>query len=343
MPALLLLLFGAPITLEFGASSQLEVSVIGQLRLTENDRPSGASEVQVNLHRLRETLRLHAWDRRLSFGLSLNTTPAVQELIELSVEGRPAPWLRLRGGFFKVPFTAYRAQSYAELSFVDWATTVTRPFGAEHQVGLEANATVEAWTLVFGAFGGAPVRAAHGLGLAPTFGLPTRNLADLNDLGLPGPLHPELFTRVSFRSEATGLELIGSAAIDLAPEDQRDLTLRLAPELRGHFGPFEAAGVFYVGGPAGGLSQLKGALLEAHLDVDPGLRLSLRWSALARSSALVAASGAPKFEDERVLAVAFRLIGSQLEVIGDLAQLTRVPAGAGSEEWRARAQLQAGW
>jgi hypothetical protein len=343
MPPLILVLLGAPISLELGGSSQLEVSVIGQLRLTESDRPGGASEVQVNLQRLRETLRLYTFDRRFAFGLSVNTTPAVQELIELSIEGRPTPWLRLKGGFFKVPFTAYRAQSYAELSFVDWATLVTRPFGAEHQLGLELHAAVESWTLVFGTFGGAPVRAAHGLGLAPSFGLPTRNLANLNDLGLPGRLHPELFTRVSFRSAAAGLELIASAAIDLSPEEQRDLAFRAAPEVRWRGGPAEAFGVFYVGGPSSAPTQLKGGLVEAHLDVDDGLRLSARWSALAREPELVDASRAPKFEEERTFAMMFRVLGAQLELIADLAQLRQVRALGVVEEWRARAQVQGGW
>lgn len=343
MFALFTLVCAAPISLELGSSAQLELSMIAQLRATEQDRPSGASQMQVNLQRLRETIRLWTLDRSLGFGLSVNTTPAALELIEASVELRPLPWLKGRAGLYKVPFTAYRAGSYAELSFVDWATTVTRPFGAEQQVGLEGTFTWGEWSATIGLFGGAPARAAQGLGLAPTFHLSTRNLADLTNLGLPGPLHPEIFARVSGRFAALGLELVGSAAYDLAPELQRDLAFRAAPELKWRAGPVEALGLFYVGGERGRETQLKGGLLEVHLDVDPGLRASARWAGLARDPSLVAASGAPRFEEERAVALAFRILGTQLELLGDLAQLREQRVAGVFEEWRARAQLQGGW
>lgn len=203
---------------------------------------------------------------RFRFGVQLSTTPAALEILDWWMDGRILEQLQVRLGQYKVPFTRYRQQSFSKCLLVDWGN-VTRPFGAERQIGLmlhNGDAGPQ-WQYAIGLFNGQNSRRAHGVGPADVYAVPLPNPSDLR---APGPLedkwHPELVFRLQHNSHgiATLVPTDGrggdlrhalalSASWDNLPDDAelttRNDLLRLAPEilLKAYGAAF--IGIVYVG------------------------------------------------------------------------------------------------
>lgn len=362
--------------LDLGGGDRVRAQLAAQLRASATGGEDAATEGTIALPRVRPGLRATLLERRLAVALTLNTSPSALELIDLWVEGVVEPGLlRVRAGQWKVPFTRYRSLSFTELSFVDWARTVTVPFGAEHAIGVAAAGVLPGWGTEWdlGVFAGEPTRAAQGTGLASTYRERVPNLSELGSLGLVDGVHPELVGRVTQRLGAAGgdrVELTLSVAGDLAPEPRRDLALRVAPELYARAGSSSGRVVLYAGfaelsgdplAPA-----LFGVLAELAVTPLPALELALRYARTARTAGLradarrfaeqlvggssaeereaalarAAEIGREDAEQELALGATWRVLGPGLQLQGDAAWLTSEGARGASHGFRLRLQAQ---
>lgn len=199
----------------------------------------------ITINRLRLVIGSRFLDGRVRSSVQLNFAPGALELIDVWFLYAPLPKLALRVGQFKVPYTRYRAQSFAALSLVDWSP-VTRMFGSERQIGLEfLNPAPDdlSWEFAAGVFAGTNVRASHGVGLVEEYGEAPVNRSDLTSYRVPSAFHPELVGRVAKNfgaiDTAANTDLRGgpfrsslglSGAWDIRPVAQEDLTGRIALE-----------------------------------------------------------------------------------------------------------------
>jgi hypothetical protein len=367
-----------PLAVDLGRGDRVLAGVALQLRATAAGDDEGAVRVDVALPRVRPGLRGVLLDRRLTLAVTLNTSPTALELIEAWSEIELArPWLRIRVGQWKVPFTRYRGASFSDLVLVDWARTVTVPFGAEHAIGVAASGTVAGvgtrWDV--GLFTGAPSRAAHGTGLAACYGERIEYASALGSLHGIDSVHPELAFRVSQalgeRAEAGGGVLLSlSIAGDLAPEPRRDLALRMAPELHARIGVASAHLILYAGlAPIGDdplAPALLGALAELDVPVTQDVELAVRFARTARTGALQAdarahagravvdappdereavatrhaRTGRVDAEQEVAIGVRWSVVGRTVALQGDAAWLTEEGEHGVAHGWRLRLQTQ---
>lgn len=361
--------------LELGGDDRVRAQLAAQLRASAAGGEDTDVAGTIALQRVRPGLRATLLEQRLSVALTLNTSPAALELVELWAEGVIEPGvLRVRAGQWKVPFTRYRSRSFTDLAFVDWARTVTVPFGAEHALGIALAGTLRPgteWDL--GVFAGEPSRASHGTGLAATYGERVPNLSDLGALRAVDRVHPELVGRITQRlggREENGVDVTLSVAGDLAPEPRRDLALRLAPELSARHGNVSGLVVLYAGlAPIGAdtlAPALFGVLAEIAVEPLPQLGLALRYARTARTAALLddarrhaaqlvtdapaeehdtvveraARIGREHAEQELALGASWRMLGRALQLQGDAAWLTSEGEGSATHGFRLRLQLQ---
>ena len=199
----------------------------------------------ITINRLRLVMGSRFLDGRVRSSVQLNFAPGALELIDVWFLYAPLPKLALRIGQFKVPYTRYRAQSFAALSLVDWSP-VTRMFGSERQIGLEfLNPAPDdlSWEFAAGIFAGTNVRASHGVGLVEEYGETPVNRSDLTSFRVPSSFHPELVGRVAKNfgaiDTAANTDIRGgpfrssvglSGAWDTRPVAKEDLTGRIALE-----------------------------------------------------------------------------------------------------------------
>lgn len=357
------------------APPSLTPTLVAQLRFTASEVPDGAAPSPLlEVRRLRVGLRGAALDGRLTGAVVVNATPSALELIDLWAEYVLTPTLRLRGGQFKQPFTAYRMRSFTELAFVDWAL-VTRAFGGERQLGFELHdrGAQRATELSVGLWGGTTVRSAHGQGVAATYGEPVANLSDLRAYALPDAPHPELTGRFAWhspRGAAVRVDLGLSASADLRPVEAHDLRAAVAPELAVAAGPLRLELTGYLGAAdlveRGGLGLLAGVLAELQGRVGDravvGLRYArvqadgaLRDDARARAERLVDAAPADQraalqrryvdagrvaYDQELTVGASVRLVGASLSAQADFGWLRTARDSGDRDELRGRAQLQ---
>jgi len=352
----------------------LTPTLVAQLRFTGSEVVDAASPSPlVEVRRLRLGLRGSALEGRLTGAVVLNTTPAALELIDAWAEYAVTPTLRLRGGQFKQPFTAYRMRSFTELAFVDWAI-VTRPFGGERQLGFELHdrGAARATEFSVGVWGGATVRAAHGQGVAATYGEPVTNPSDLRAYALPDAPHPELTGRFAWRSPrgaAVRVDLGVSATFDARPVAAHDLRAAVAPEAAVGFGPLRLEFTGYLGASdlveRPGLGLLGGVLAELQGSLGDRAVIALRYARVqygdalrddARARADHLLHGAPAeqqstlqrrysdagrvaAEEELTLGASVRLLGRSLSTQADFGWLHADRDGGDRDELRGRAQL----
>ncbi|MEW5741961.1 MAG: porin [Myxococcota bacterium] len=275
--------------LEPGFATQLRLSVSGS---TDSD-----ARAQVELRRLRLSLRGRFLDGRLTFFFQMNTTPAALELIDVWANVRFLEGLELRVGQFKTPFTRFRGQSFLSLSLADWPVFSTH-FGSERQLGLlvhDGGGDGSHWVYQVGVFTGVNARASFARGLADVYAEALTNPSDLRTFHGPTSLHPELVARVGH--EAAGVHsaqdsderggglrhsLHFSAAWDLRPAYPIDFSARLAPEVL-----LKWNHVFLdVVAAAGWFKDAAGAVGLASVgeNVEAGWRFSPRWEVTGRFS-----------------------------------------------------------
>lgn len=225
-----------------GLATQLRVSVEHTEQLAGDPEET---DVEVEFRRLRVLVGSEFLDGMIQSSFQVNIAPRAFELIDMWVSYRPLRRLGVRAGQFKIPYTRYRAQSFAALSLVDWSP-VTRIFGAERQIGfelLDPAPKSSSWQYAAGVFAGPNARGAHAVGITEIYGESPVNRSDLRT----GPgitrIHPELVGRVAKNLGAIDTsqnsdsrrgplrQSFGlSAAWDARPEPREDLTARAAFE-----------------------------------------------------------------------------------------------------------------
>ncbi len=284
-------------SLAVGLAAQLQLRV--KSSGTRSDRDTDAS---LFMRRIRPTLKGTALSKDLKWYLHLSTAPGSVEFMDFYLDYTFSPYLRLRLGDCKVPFTRYRIQSFKHLTFVNWAV-VTRYFGNERQYGVTLHSGYEKPMPVeyaVGVYAGQNLRASNASGLATVYGEARPNPSNLLD---PAPLeepHPEIVGRVAYNlggiDVGTDTDFAGgsprfsaglSVAWDLRPTVHQDLALRLAPEVLFKAFGFSFAALGYVGfvppeGEDSGAERLRlavaGALVQASYLLMKRLELSVRYA-----------------------------------------------------------------
>ncbi len=229
----------------FGFASQLEFDYEQQFPGAGLEKD--ASET-LQFRRIRLTLSSSFIDGRIQSKFQINATPSAFELIDMWLAFTRFKFATMRIGQFKIPYDRYRAQSFAVLSFVDWAPT-TRMFGSERQIGIETLASGDFLNLeyAFGIFTGVNARASHGVGIAEVYGEVPQNPSELGSGEIVTEFHPELAGRVAKNfgeiNTDTNSDVIGTKhlrhslgvgfAWDARPNPTEDLALRLSAEWLG--------------------------------------------------------------------------------------------------------------
>jgi hypothetical protein len=157
-----------------------------------------ASTETLEFRRIRFTLSSSFIEGRITSRFQINLTPSAFELIDMWFAFTRFKFATFRIGQFKIPYDRYRAQSFAALSFVDWAPT-TRMFGSERQIGGEMLASGGFLDLEYaiGIFSGVNARAAHGVGITEVYGDVPRSPSDLGFGEVVSAFHPEIAARVA--------------------------------------------------------------------------------------------------------------------------------------------------
>lgn len=202
----------------------------------------------LEFRRIRATLSSSFIEGRIRSRFQINLTPSAFELIDLWFAFTRLKFATFRLGQFKIPFDRYRAQSFAALSFVDWAPT-TRMFGSERQIGVEMLASGGFLGLEYaiGIFTGENARAAHAVGITEVYGEVPQNPSALGTGEVVNEFHPELAGRfaknfgeinTNTNTDVTGSRKLrhslgGGIAGDIRPNATQDLALRLQAEWLG--------------------------------------------------------------------------------------------------------------
>lgn len=256
-----------------------------QLLATWLNRDHGPGESRENLfevepRRIRWYLKGRWLGDRLRFGVQINTTPQLPELLDFWGEWRFFEQLQMQVGQFKEPFTRYRQGSFSETLLADWANVVDY-FGADRQLGvmLHNKASQSRFEYALAVFSGQNMRASRGETQSKTvYGEKLDDPSFLpRDKGiLIDEWHPELEARVQYNSpgaepyklsddkrsgprhveslsaawdNASNLSGVDGKKIDRKRDEEatRDLLLRISPELL-----FKAWGLaLHLGGYAG--------------------------------------------------------------------------------------------
>jgi hypothetical protein len=188
-------------------------------------------------------------------------TPSSFELIDMWLAFTRLKFATMRIGQFKIPYDRYRAQSFAALSFIDWAPT-TRMFGSERQIGVEVLAKGGFLNLEYagGIFTGVNARSSQAVGITEAYGLVPNNPSSFGSGEVVSEFHPALVGRVAknfggintdTNSDVTGEKTlrhsIGTGiAWDARPTPTQDLGLRLSAEWLGKISHFHMNFISYV-------------------------------------------------------------------------------------------------
>ena len=222
--------------------------------------PEAATET-LEFRRIRFTLSSSFIDGRIESRFQINMTPSAFELIDMWFAFTRFKFATFRLGQFKIPYDRYRAQSFAALSFVDWAGT-TRMFGSERQVGAEMFASGGFFNLEysFGIFSGVNARASHAVGITEVYGNQPQNPSNLGDGEVVSAFHPALVGRIAKNfgeiDTATNSDVIRSRQLrhsvgagiawDARPVPTQNLGLRLSAEWLGKIRGFYVNTIAYL-------------------------------------------------------------------------------------------------
>jgi hypothetical protein len=257
-----------------------------------------ANQETLEFRRIRTTLSSSFIDGRIRSRFQINLTPSAFELIDMWFAFTRFKFATFRVGQFKIPYDRYRAQSFAALSFVDWAPT-TRMFGSERQIGAEMlgiGGFLKA-EYAIGIFSGTNARGAHAVGITEVYGEVPQSASDFGFGEVVSEFHPEIAARAAknfgkintdTNSDVTGSKDLRHSlgvgiAWDARPKTTQDLGLRLSAEWLGKirhlhmnvvsylawFKPWEGGSILY--GPMGFMAET-------------GYRFSLMWELALRYS-----------------------------------------------------------
>ena len=240
-----------PVRIRVGKSDDwIGIGFAAQMEFEYDQQLEGAgflreSQERLEFRRIRSTLSSSFIEGRIRSRFQINLTPSAFELIDLWFSFTRFKFATFRLGQFKIPYDRYRAQSFAVLSFTDWAPTTTM-FGSERQIGAEMLATGGFLDLEYaiGIFSGVNARAAHGVGITLVYGEEPQNASDFGGGEVVSSFHPELAMRVAKNfgkiNTDTNSDVTGSSELrhslgtgiawDARPEAIDDLGLRLSAE-----------------------------------------------------------------------------------------------------------------
>lgn len=243
-----------PVRIRIGDSNDwVGIGFAVQMEFDSSQQFAGAGATKNNsetleFRRIRGTLSSSFIDGRISSRFQINMTPSSFELIDMWFAFTRLKFASMRIGQFKIPYDRYRAQSFAALSFIDWAPT-TRMFGSERQIGVEVLAKGGFLNLEYagGIFTGVNARASHAVGITEVYGLTPMNPSSLGTGEVVREFHPALVGRVAknfgaintdTNSDVTGEKelrhsLGAGVAWDARPTPTQDLGLRLSAEWLG--------------------------------------------------------------------------------------------------------------
>jgi hypothetical protein len=209
--------------------------------------PSENSET-LEFRRIRFTLSSSFIEGRIQSRFQINLTPSAFELIDLWFAFTRLKFASFRIGQFKIPYDRYRAQSFAALAFVDWAST-TRMFGSERQVGGEmlAQGGFLGLEYALGVFTGVNARASHAVGIVEVYGNVPQNPSSFGDGEVVNTFAPLIAGRVArnfgeintdsnsdvLRTRSLRHSVGTGIAWDARPVATEDLGLRLSAEWLG--------------------------------------------------------------------------------------------------------------
>lgn len=178
-----------------GFASQLEFEYDQQL---EGGGVDKSSTETLQFRRIRFSLSSSFIEGRIQSRFQINLTPSSFELIDMWFSFTRFKFATLRIGQFKIPYDRYRAQSFAALSFIDWAPT-TRMFGSERQVGFEVLALGSFFGLEYslGLFSGTNARASFAVALPQAYGEVPTNPSNLGSGQIVNAFHPALVGRAA--------------------------------------------------------------------------------------------------------------------------------------------------
>ncbi|MDH4283342.1 MAG: OprO/OprP family phosphate-selective porin, partial [Myxococcales bacterium] len=259
--------------------------------------PKDSTET-LQFRRIRTTLSSSFIDGRIRSAFQINLTPSAFELIDMWLSFTRFKFATFRIGQFKIPYDRYRAQSFAALSFVDWAPT-TRMFGSERQIGMETLASGGFLNLEYalGLFSGTNARASQAVGITEVYGETPRNPSELGAGEIVSEFHPAIVGRVAKNfgeiNTDTNTDVLGAKELrhsvgvgiawDARPNPTENLGLRLSAEWLGKIRFFDINVISYLAwykpwqggkilfGPMGFMAEV-------------GYRFSLLWELALRYS-----------------------------------------------------------
>jgi hypothetical protein len=281
----------------FGFAAQLEFEYDEQLAGGGAQRDATQT---LEFRRIRTTLSSSFIEGRIRSRFQINLTPSAFELIDMWFAFTRFKFATFRIGQFKIPYDRYRAQSFAALSFVDWAAT-TRMFGSERQVGAEMLGIggLLGAEYAVGIFSGTNARASQAVGITEVYGETPTSPSEFGSGEVVSEFHPELVARAAknfgeintdTNSDVTGSkELRHSVGVGIAwdarPIATQDLALRLSAEWLGKIRHIHVNVVGYVAWyePWEGGKMLFGPI---GLTAETGYRFSLTWELALRYSVI---------------------------------------------------------
>lgn len=356
----------------------LTLKGMGQMRLTGTWTPEdGPATWTPRVRRLRTIAKAKLYGGALVVNTHLSLAPRAAEVIDLVADWRvwPAgtgPGLTVRVGQSKVPFTRYRAQSFATQAIADWAPA-TRAFGAERQWGAAVHtgqAPGAAWSAHLGLYQGQNARAAHAVGLRKdVYKRNTTNASSFAALGhLEANRWPELVGHVSAQHPAFSWKTVSdlkggdlrwgfalSGAYDHSATRANDWAWRVAPELAAKWHGVALWATGYAAGapllsgeaPLGAL----GGFAQLTYRVFGPLELALSVSHVQYQDALLV-DAAPTFADPDMLVqdqhvtggfnidVARAAVRIQLDATAHTQTTRRATGPHAATTYQARGQLQ---
>lgn len=256
-----------PVRIRIGKTDDwIGIGFAAQLEFEYNQNfPGGGvpkdSTQSFEFRRIRSTLSSSFIDGRIQSGFQINMTPSAFELIDMWLAFTRFKFATVRVGQFKIPYDRYRAQSFAALSFIDWAPT-TRMFGSEREIGIETFASGGFLGLEYalGVFSGTNARASHAVGISEVYGETPRNPSEIGTGEFVSEFHPAIVGRVAKNfgeiNTDTNSDVLGSKTLrhsvgagiawDARPNPTEDLGLRLSAEWLGKIRFFDINVISYL-------------------------------------------------------------------------------------------------
>ncbi|MGD8317266.1 MAG: porin [Myxococcales bacterium] len=241
-----------------GFASQLEFQYDQQLEGGGVDHENSET---LQFRRIRFSVSSSFIEGRIQSRFQINLTPSSFELIDMWFSFTRFKFATVRIGQFKIPYDRYRAQSFAALSFIDWAPT-TRMFGSERQVGVEVLAPGSFLGLEYslGLFSGTNARASFAVALPEAYGEVPTNPSNLGSGEIVNSFHPALVGRVAKNFGAidtdTNSDVLGTKdlrqsvgvgfAWDARPVATENFPLRLSAEWLAKISHFNVNVVSYL-------------------------------------------------------------------------------------------------